>query len=149
MKAFCIARKTKVVKKKNSRSLGKDKREAGSVTATASSSKDDSDNNVYGDLDASKTLLLHGLESDFIEEQMAEDADFRYIDKFCWLINAEEQRLSRFWDSFQSVNYRECAAFGEDNNITSRKEVLEQKVTTILGSLNYSRKVRYKVLVIS
>ena len=78
MKAFCIARKTKVVKKKNSRSLGKDKREAGSVTATsASSSKDDSDNNVYGDLDASKTLLLHGLESDFIEEQMAEDADFR------------------------------------------------------------------------
>ena len=40
--------------------------------------KDDSDNNVYGDLDASKTLLLHGLESDFIEEQMSEDADFRY-----------------------------------------------------------------------
>ena len=74
---FCtVARKTKVVKKKSSRNLGKDKREAGSVSA--SSPKDDSDNNVYGDLDASKTLLLHGLESDFIEEQMSEDADFRY-----------------------------------------------------------------------
>ena len=72
-----ISRKTKVVKKKNSRSLVRDKREA--VSVTASSSKDDSDNNVYGELDASKTLLLHGLESDFIEEQMAEDADFRYF----------------------------------------------------------------------
>ena len=71
------------------------------------------------------------------------------IDNFCWLINAEVQGLSRFWDSFQSVNYSECAAFGKDNNITFRKEVLEQKVTTILGSLNYSRKVKYKVLVIS
>ena len=71
---YCY-RKTKVVKKKNSRNL-KDKREAGIVSA--SSPKDDSDNNVYGDLDASKTLLLHGLESDFIEEQMSDDADFRY-----------------------------------------------------------------------
>ena len=72
---YCY-RKTKVVKKKNSRNFGKDKREAGIVSA--SSPKDDSDNNVYGDLDASKTLLLHGLESDFIEEQMSDDADFRY-----------------------------------------------------------------------
>ena len=108
---------------------------------------------MYGDLDASKTLLLHGLESDFIEEQMSEDADFRYSldlqsiwNLFCHFMLLRQIRgLSRFWDSFQNVNYRESAAFREYNNIIFRKEVLEQKVTTILGSLNYSRKVKYKV----
>ena len=40
--------------------------------------KDESDSEVYGNLDASKTILLHGLESDFIEEQMSEDKDFRF-----------------------------------------------------------------------
>ena len=39
--------------------------------------KDESDSEVYGNLDASKTILLHGLESDFIEEQMSEDKEFR------------------------------------------------------------------------
>ena len=32
---------------------------------------------IYGDLDASLTLLLHGLESDWIEEEMADDDDFK------------------------------------------------------------------------
>ena len=35
-------------------------------------------NDVYGDLDASLTLLLHGLESDWIEDEMADDDDFKY-----------------------------------------------------------------------
>ena len=32
---------------------------------------------VYGSLDADFTLLIHGLESDWIEEEMADDDDFR------------------------------------------------------------------------
>ena len=35
-------------------------------------------NDIYGDLDASLTLLLHGLESDWIEDEMADDDDFKY-----------------------------------------------------------------------
>ena len=31
----------------------------------------------YGGLDASLTLLVHGLESDWIEEEMADDDDFK------------------------------------------------------------------------
>ena len=38
-------------------------------------SKDEED--TYGELDASRSLLLHGLESDFIEDEMAEDKEFR------------------------------------------------------------------------
>ncbi len=32
---------------------------------------------IYGDLDYRVTLLLHGLESDWIEEEMSDDDDFR------------------------------------------------------------------------
>ena len=32
---------------------------------------------IYGGLDASLTLLVHGLESDWIEEEMADDDDFK------------------------------------------------------------------------
>ena len=32
---------------------------------------------IYGEIDASKTLILHGLESDWIEEEMADDDDFK------------------------------------------------------------------------
>ena len=65
-------------KKKLSRtvSLSKDTNKKGDKT---SNSKGDSEPEVYGEMDASRTLLLHGLESDFIEEQMADDADFRYF----------------------------------------------------------------------
>ena len=35
------------------------------------------DAEIYGELDPSLTLLIHGVESDFIEEQMADDEDFR------------------------------------------------------------------------
>ena len=36
------------------------------------------DLDIYGDLDASKSLLLHGLQSDFIEEEMSDDKEFRF-----------------------------------------------------------------------
>jgi hypothetical protein len=32
---------------------------------------------VYGSLDPSLTLLMHGVETDWIEEEMADDDDFR------------------------------------------------------------------------
>ena len=32
---------------------------------------------IYGGLDAYLTLLVHGLESDWIEEEMADDDDFK------------------------------------------------------------------------
>ena len=33
---------------------------------------------VYEGLDASVTLLIHGLESDWIEQEMSDDDDFKY-----------------------------------------------------------------------
>ena len=41
------------------------------------------DTEVYGGLDPSLTLLLHGLESDWIEEEMADDDDFRFLFYCC------------------------------------------------------------------
>ena len=38
----------------------------------------ETDLDIYGDLDASKSLLLHGLQSDFIEEEMSDDKEFRF-----------------------------------------------------------------------
>jgi len=81
-------RKSKMFQRKDSMMVKKEKTE--------------SDADVYGELDASKTLLFHGLESDIIEEQMSEDKEFR-------------------------------------------KEVLEQKVNSVLNSLNFTRKIRYQV----
>ena len=43
----------------------------------STNSKAESDADIYGKFDASRTLLVHGLESDFIEEQMADDEVFR------------------------------------------------------------------------
>lgn len=34
------------------------------------------DDSIYGGLDASQTLVIHGLESDWIEEEMAVDDEF-------------------------------------------------------------------------
>lgn len=36
------------------------------------------DEDVYDGLDASVTLLIHGLESDWIEEEMSDDDDFKW-----------------------------------------------------------------------
>ena len=34
---------------------------------------------VFGGLDASRTLMVHGIETDWIEEEMSDDDDFRCI----------------------------------------------------------------------
>ena len=47
------------------------------------------DEDVYDGLDASVTLLIHGLESDWIEEEMSDDDDFKwdfkYFDEYLFL----------------------------------------------------------------
>ena len=35
---------------------------------------------VYGGLDASLSLMMHGVETDWIEEEMSDDDDFRYVE---------------------------------------------------------------------
>ena len=47
-----------------------------STTKPPSTEFEDEDN-IWGGLDPSKTLLIHGLETDWIEEEMADDDDFR------------------------------------------------------------------------
>ena len=70
---MCRKQPVEVKKRKPSRaaSLSKD------TKSDKTDNSQDSDAEIYGTLDASRTLLLHGLESDFIEEQMADDEDFR------------------------------------------------------------------------
>ena len=83
------------------------------------------DLDIYGDLDASKSLLLHGLQSDFIEEEMSDDREFRFSPStplFCQFMSEVAILFNNF-----------------------RKEVLEQKVRTILESVNFTRKIKYKV----
>ena len=40
-------------------------------------STDKQEEDIYGGLDSSLTLIVHGLESDWIEEEMADDDDFK------------------------------------------------------------------------
>ena len=44
---------------------------------TGEETKSKEDGDIYGGLDASLTLIIHGLESDWIEEEMADDDDFK------------------------------------------------------------------------
>ena len=67
------------VKKRKPSRVASISKDLNKKTEKASDSKTVSDADVYGTLDASRTLLLHGLESDFIEEQMADDEVFRFI----------------------------------------------------------------------
>jgi hypothetical protein len=78
----CSKQSVEAKKRKQPRvaSISKD---ANKKIEKTSNSKIDSDLEVYGSLDASHTLLLHGLESDFIEEQMADDEVFRLVFRFC------------------------------------------------------------------
>ena len=36
------------------------------------------EDDVYGGLDASFSVIIHGIESDWIEEEMTDDDDFRF-----------------------------------------------------------------------
>ena len=114
MKTERISRTLKTLKKKDK-----------SAEPSENQSQTETDLDIYGDLDASKSLLLHGLQSDFIEEEMSDDKEFRFS-------------LS----TLSSVNL--CHRVASLFNIF-RKEVLEQKVSTILVSVNFTRKIKYKV----
>ena len=46
-------------------------------TTKPPSTEFEEEDNIWGGLDPSKTLLIHGLETDWIEEEMADDDDFR------------------------------------------------------------------------
>ena len=48
-----------------------------STTKPPSAEFEDEADNIWGGLDPSRTLLIHGLETDWIEEEMADDDDFR------------------------------------------------------------------------
>ena len=48
-----------------------------STTKPPSAEFEDDADNIWGGLDPSRTLLIHGLETDWIEEEMADDDDFR------------------------------------------------------------------------
>ena len=48
-----------------------------STSKPPSTEFEDEADNIWGGLDPSKTLLIHGLETDWIEEEMADDDDFR------------------------------------------------------------------------
>ena len=63
--------------------------------------------------------MIHGVESDWIEEEMADDDDFRWKNK-----------LSK------------CRIYVKYN---LRKDVLEQKVKKALEEIGFSKKVMYKV----
>ena len=63
--------------------------------------------------------MIHGVESDWIEEEMADDDDFRWKNK-----------LSK------------CRIYIKYN---LRKDVLEQKVKKALEEIGFSKKVMYKV----
>ena len=58
-----------------SRSPKKSLQRQDTVTINSSSVQDDED--VFQGLDASLSLMMHGVESDWIEEEMADDDDFR------------------------------------------------------------------------
>ena len=61
--------------------------------------------------------MIHGVESDWIEEEMADDDDFRYLNNI----------------------------FVLEFNAVIRKDVLEQKVKKALEEIGFSKKVAYKV----
>ena len=70
-----------------------------------------------------RTLLIHGLESDWIEEEMADDDDFRF----------SLFPHSRCTDP-SSLNY------------SCRKDVLEQKLKKVTDDIGYKCNTRYKVI---
>ena len=66
-------------KRKPSRSTSVTIKDVNKKSDKESKSSAATDAEIYGELDPSLTLLIHGVESDFIEEQMADDEDFRFF----------------------------------------------------------------------
>ena len=48
-----------------------------SVTKPSQSPEEEEEEDIYGGLNASLTVIVHGIESDRIEEEMSDDDDFR------------------------------------------------------------------------
>ena len=72
-----------------------------------------------------RTLLIHGLESDWIEEEMADDDDFRLSFTF--------PPLHKFTSSC-------CTIYS-----SYRKDVLEQKLKKVTDDIGYKNNTKYKV----
>ena len=77
------------------------------------------DDDIYEGLDVDPTLLLHGLESDWIEEEMSDDDDFKYN---------------------LTCNIRLCHIV-----VSPRKDVLEVKMLKHLESIGYQPTFQVKV----
>ena len=77
------------------------------------------DDDIYEGLDVDPTLLLHGLESDWIEEEMSDDDDFKYN---------------------LTCSIRLCHIV-----VSSRKDVLEVKMLKHLESIGYQPTFQVKV----
>ena len=50
-----------------------------SVSKAAPKTEQEEEEDVYGGLNASLTIIMHGVESDWIEEEMSDDDDFRFV----------------------------------------------------------------------
>ena len=66
------------------------------------------------------SLMIHGVESDWIEEEMADDDDFR-------------------WKNKMLIQHSIYVKYD------LRKDVLEQKVKKALEEIGFSKKIMYKV----
>ena len=66
------------------------------------------------------SLMIHGVESDWIEEEMADDDDFR-------------------WKNKMLIQHSIYVKYD------LRKDVLEQKVKKALEEIGFSKKIIYKV----
>ena len=69
--------KSSVRERKVSRSSLLNKSSKKSVTKAAPKTDQEDEEDVYGGLNASLTVIMHGVETDWIEEEMSDDDDFR------------------------------------------------------------------------
>ena len=88
-----------------------------SLSKTTQVKDQDDEEDVYGGLNASLTVIMHGIESDWIEEEMSDDDDFRF----------------------------EHEPFKYKIKVLYRKDVLEQKVKKVLEEIGMTKKIVYKV----
>ena len=70
-----------VKERKVSRSSQMNRSPKKSLSKPAQVKDQDDDEDVYGGLNASLTVIMHGIESDWIEEEMSDDDDFRLRQK--------------------------------------------------------------------
>ena len=70
--------KPQVKERKISKSSLLSKSPKKSVSKPVHNIDQEDEEDVYGGLDASKSVIIHGIESDWIEEEMSDDDDFRF-----------------------------------------------------------------------